>query len=244
MENNSILFVVPTIMNRPGFEINNIESVAEEMPNQRFLFICNTEDDDFTAYHPMVDNVEKHISGTPYSISHALNYGANQINGEKYFCFLQSDVFINKSAIEDIRYLCDDPSMNTGVIGITKHSNYSPYGRRLGIYFNLNVHHVLWADGIMFFSTSLFDKISYFNTEYVGDKESQEFCYRAHDAGFNNYYVETTNSKQSWFHKSLTFPQKPKNDTSSYQELRKKSVELFSKTWHPWEPTQKYRFED
>ena len=89
MNNSDILFVVPTIMNRPLYEILNLENCAKNFPESRFLFISNIEDDNFSNYQPTLDNIEKHVSGVQYSISEAINKGYSLNNGEKYFCFLQ-----------------------------------------------------------------------------------------------------------------------------------------------------------
>lgn len=242
MESKEILFVVPTIMNRPEFEISNLELMAKQFPNQRFLFVCNTEDDSFLEYVPKYSNIEKSISGTPFSISAAINLGIDNIFGEKYFCFLQSDVYINRKSIICIKNLCSDPTLNAGVVGITKHSNFKPYSKDLGLLYSLHTYKVLWVDGIMFFKTSLLKDIPYFDMRYFGDKESQDFCYRVHSKGYHNYYVERALNDQEWYHKSLEFKDKAKSNTVEFLNLRKESVSLFSKLWHEWEKTQKHLF--
>jgi GT2 family glycosyltransferase len=242
VESKEILFVVPTIMNRPDFEIDNLESVAKQFPNQRFLFICNTEDISFSEYVPKYPNIEKLISGIPFSISAAINLGIDNIFGERYFCFLQSDVYINRQSIECIKNLCSDPTLNVGVIGITKHSNFKPYSKNLGLAYSLNIYRVLWVDGIMFFKTSILKDIAYFDMRYFGDKESQDFCYRVHKEGYSNYYVEVASNDQEWYHKSLEFKDKAKSNNIEFLNLRKKSVSLFSELWHEWEKTQEYLF--
>lgn len=242
MESKEILFVVPTIMNRPDFEIANLEMMAKQFPDQRFLFICNTEDASFHEYVPKYDNIEKYISGLPFSISAAINLGIDNIFGEKYFCFLQSDAYINRKSIIDIKNLCSDPTLNAGVIGITKHSNFYPYSKSLGLFYSLHVHKVLWADGVMFFKTSILKDIPYFDMRYFGDKESQDFCYRVHKKGYNNYYVEKASNDQEWYHKSLEFKDKAKSNTEEFLIFRQDAVSLFSKLWHKWEKTQKHLF--
>ena len=42
------LFITPTVMARPEFEISNVEHLAKEFPHDRVLFISNIEDDDFS----------------------------------------------------------------------------------------------------------------------------------------------------------------------------------------------------
>lgn len=242
MESQEILFVVPTIMNRPEFEITNLELVAKQFPKQRFLFVCNTKDDSFSEYVPKYSNIKKLISGVPFSISAAINLGINYILWEKYFCFLQSDVYINRQSIISIKNLCSDPTLNAGVVGITKHSNFNPYSKDLGLLYSLHVHKVLWADGIMFFRTSILKDIPYFDMRYFGDKESQDFCYRVHEKGYNNYYVEKASNDQEWYHKSLEFKDKAKSNTEEFLIDRQEAISLFSKVWHIWEKTQKHLF--
>jgi len=242
MNNSDILFVVPTIMNRPLYEILNLENCASNFPESRFLFISNVEDENFSNYEPTLPNIEKHISGVQYSISEAINKAYSLNNGEKYFCFLQSDVYIPKESIKSIKSLCDDVNFNVGVIGITKHSNYNRFHKRLGIYYGLNVHKVLWADGIMFFKMSMFDAVGLFDTAYFGDKESQDFCYRVHSLGFSNYYVESCMEINKWVHSSLTFSEKSKTDNSNFRKLVTESRDIFAKKWYEWEHKQTHLF--
>lgn len=235
MDKEEILFIIPTIMSRPSFEISNLEMVAKEFPNQRILFISNVEDKDFTNYNPKSKNIEKYVSGVEFSISDAINTGISKAKGEKYFCFIQSDFFINKDAIKDIKSLCDDPSLNTGVIGIRPHSTFKKFNKRIGIFYSLEVFKVLWGDGIMFCKMSIFDTVGEFDNSYRGDVESQEFCYRVHDAGFNNYIVKKASDKQSWNHKSTPFQNKAKKNSSTFLKLVDNSRKLFKKVWGDWQ---------
>jgi hypothetical protein len=242
MDNSDILFVVPTIMNRPLFEILNLENCANNFPESRFIFISNVEDDSFSDYEPNVPNVEKHISGVKYSISEAINKAYALRKNEKYFCFLQSDVYITQNSINSIKSLCEDPNFNVGVVGITKHSNFNRFNKRMGMYYGMNIHKVLWADGIMFFKMEMFENVGLFDTAYFGDKESQDFCYRVHSLGYDNMLVESCVENNKWFHESLTFSEKSKTDNSNFREMVTASRNLFAKKWYSWEDNQTHLF--
>ena len=119
----SYLFVIPTIMGRPKMEISNVEYLAKEFPNSRILFISNVEDEDFSKYIPSRDNIFKLVSGKKYSISKALNLGIKELK-EDYFIFVQSDVKVNKQAIDFFKKT-HQTQPNVGVIGIQQHSNFN-----------------------------------------------------------------------------------------------------------------------
>jgi hypothetical protein len=242
MDNSDILFVVPTIMNRPSYEILNLENCAKNFPESRFLFISNVEDENFSNYEPTLDNIEKYVSGVQYSISEAINKGYRLNHSEEYFCFLQSDVHITKDSINSIKNLCNDVNLNVGVVGITKHSNFNRFNKRLGMFYGMDIHKVLWADGIMFFKMSMFDSIGLFDTSYFGDKESQDFCYRAHDSGYNNLFVESCTENHRWIHNSITFSEKSKTDNSNFRKLVTESRNIFAKKWYEWEDRQTHLF--
>lgn len=242
MDNSDILFVVPTIMNRPLYEILNLENCAKNFPESRFLFISNVDDENFNNYQPTLSNIEKHISGVQYSISEAINKGYSLHNGEKYFCFLQSDVHITKDSINSIKNLCDDVNLNVGVVGITKHSNFNRFNKKLGMFYGMNIIKVLWSDGIMFFKMSMFESVGLFDTTYFGDKESQDFSYRVHDLGYSNMFVESCTENHRWIHNSITFSEKSKTDNSNFRKVVTESRNIFAKKWYEWEDRQTHLF--
>jgi GT2 family glycosyltransferase len=127
-------------------------------------------------------------------------------------------------------------------VGITKHSNFNRFNKRLGMFYGMDIHKVLWADGIMFFKMSMFDSIGLFDTSYFGDKESQDFCYRAHDSGYNNLFVESCTENHRWIHNSITFSEKSKTDNSNFRKLVTESRNIFAKKWYEWEDRQTHLF--
>lgn len=240
--NRQILFVVPTIMSRPSFEINNLEINSKRFPNHRFLFISNIENSSFNSYKPKAKNIEKYISGVQFSISEAINLGYSLNKGEHYFCFLQSDATITEQAVNSVIKLCDDTNMNSGVIGIRSHSQFRLYKKSMGNHYGLKVFRVLWSDGIMFLRSSLFEDMGGFSTDYFGDKESQDFCYRVHDKGYNNFYIQSLESNIGWTHTPVGFGDKSKDNRKLYLKKVDESIKIFNNKWDKWEEKQKHLF--
>ena len=236
------LFIVPTIMTRPEYEISNVEHLAKIFPNDRILFISNIEDEDFSKYNPSLPNIEKYVSNKLYSISKAINTGLDKLLDEKYICFIQSDVRLSANVIERCRQICDDIGLNTGVVGTKAHSNFQRFNKLINGKFNdVTLYNALWADAVMFWSTDVLKRVGRFNEIYFGDKESQEYCYRAHDLGYNNYYF--TRSKDMIYESnSISFPQKTKYDSNEFMDIVHKTQHQFKKKWIPWEETQHHRF--
>lgn len=240
--NKQILFVVPTIMSRPSFEISNLEINSKIFSNHRFLFISNVENNNFHNYNPKNKNIEKYISGVQFSISEAVNLGYSLNKDEYYFCFLQSDATITKEAIDSVIKLCDDPNMNSGVIGIRSHSQFRTYNKFMGNHYGLKVYKVLWSDGIMFMKSSLFETMCGFSNEYFGDKESQDFCYRVHHEGYNNLFIQPLESNIKWTHNSVGFGDKSKDNKKLYLKKVDESIKIFNNKWDKWEEKQKHLF--
>ena len=237
------LFIVPTVMARSEYEISNVEHLAKTFPNDRVLFISNIEDEDFSNYQPTRSNIEKYVSNKLYSIAKAMNCGISKIKGEKYICFVQSDIRMSKNVIEYCKTISDDLSLNTDIIGSTKHSNFHRFNKLISKN-NLgqSLYSTLWADGIMFWSKEVLDRVGTFNEEYFGDKESQEYCYRAHDAGFNNYYF-TLAPNMMYETKQVAFEGKTKYNVKEFLDIKTKTVVKFREKWCPWEEKQYFRFD-
>lgn len=88
------------------------------------------------------------------------------------------------------------------------------------------------------------NQIGTFNEEYFGDKESQEYCYRAHDTGYNNYLFTIT---EEMFYETIQvrFGNKvsdKKYDVDKYLAVKNDTVKRFRDKWIPWEERQYYRF--
>ena len=238
------LFIVPTIMTRPEYEISNVEHLASTFPNDRVLFISNVEDEDFSNYQPSQPNIEKYISNKLYSISKAINTGIDKIQDEEYICFIQSDIRISYNVIDCCKQIADAPTLNAGIVGTTPHSNFHRFSKLLSD--NIDGHgqklyNVLWADGIMFWSTKILHQIGMFNEEYFGDRESQEYCYRAHDVGYSNYYF--TIAREMFYEtRQLPFSSKTKYDSKEFLAIVNDTDKRFREQWYPWQDEQDYRF--
>ena len=152
---SKILFLVPTIMNRKELEIKAVETMANQFPESKVLFISNIEDEDFDSYEPKKENIEKYVSGLRYSISKALNTGLEHLTDEDYICFLQSDMFVDKNVVEVCKDIIDDEELNTGVVGIRPHSTFRAYHKLVTKKDSFDVYRVLWSDGLMMWSKKL-----------------------------------------------------------------------------------------
>ena len=236
------LFIVPTIMTRPEYEISNVEHLAKIFPNDRILFISNIEDEDFSKYNPSLPNIEKYVSNKLYSISKAINTGLDKLLDEKYICFIQSDVRLSANVIERCQQICDDIELNTGVVGTKVHSNFSRFNKLIsGKFDDVTLYNVLWADAVMFWSIDVYKQVGRFNEIYLGDVESKEYCYRAHNLGYNNYYF-TLSKDMMYETNSLLFSQKTKYDPNGFMNVVRTTRHKFDSQWQPWEETQNYRF--
>ena len=235
------LFITPTVMARPEFEISNVEHLAKEFPNDRVLFISNIEDEDFSNYQPTQPNIEKHVSNKLYSIARALNHGIDLLEDEQYICFVQSDIRFERLVIEQCKQISDHTD-NAGIVGTTKHSNFHRFNRFHGTNpAGQQFFTTLWADGIMFWSKDVLDKVGLFTEEYFGDKESQEYCYRAHDLGMNNIYF--TIAKDCFYEsKQVPFEGKTKYNVKEFLDIKTDTVNRFREKWCPWEEKQYHRF--
>lgn len=238
----SYLFVVPTIMGRPQLEISNVEKLATEFPDSRILFVSNVEDEDFSNYIPTKNNIIKKVSNKKYSISKALNLGINSLE-EDYFVFVQSDVLINKPAINFFTEI-HQTYPNVGVIGIQQHSNFNKFHKQIP-HPNASMFNVLWTDAVMFIHKNVINKLGPFNEDYLGDKESQEYCYRAIEEGYQNILIQKHQDKQiQWSHTSTAFESKIKHNPQEYLKVKNYSKQLFRERWSgdSWENHQSYLF--
>jgi len=228
----SYLFAIPTIMTRPELEISNVEEIANNFSNSKVVFVSNVEDADFSNYYPKKPNIIKKVSGVKFSISHALNTAIQELTDEEYFVFVQSDVTFDPFCLEIFKQIYEtDPK--AGVIGIRGHSITAHYKIPVNLLQGVDIKKVLWSDGIMFFKTSIFKEIGLFDEQYLGDRESQDFCYRVHEAGYNNYNVNV-----EYKHSSLPFSSKVKIDTIEFKNVVEQSKVRFFNKWGTWERKQ------
>lgn len=235
----SFLFVVPTIMTRPQLEISNVENLAKNFTDSRILFVSNTDNPAFAEYTPLFSNITKYISGTKFSISKALNVGLSEFI-EDYFIFVQSDIHISKDAILHFKEIYENIE-NAGVLGVKNHSGFNIFSRRIN-YPDAEIFEVLWADAVMFIGKDVISKVGTFNEDYLGDRESQEYCYRVRNEGYRNLYIKSSN-KGEWNHLSLGFDQKVKPvDKGEFSKVVNNSTRLFYSRWQQWEEQQKSYF--
>jgi GT2 family glycosyltransferase len=127
-------------------------------------------------------------------------------------------------------------------VGTTKHSNFDRFHKYLGSnergqYF----YTTLWADGVMLWSRAILDQVGRFNETYFGDKESQEYCYRVHDLGYNNIYF-TPDPDTLYENQQVDFSYKTKYDVQEFLAIKNETVDRFRDKWCPWEEMQYYRF--
>ena len=234
------LFIVPTIMTRPQFEINNVENIAKTFPKSDVVFVSNIDDLDFKNYIPKYKNIKKRISGKLYSISKALNTGLKELTNHQYISFIQSDMIISKDVIQFCKKIVDD-DLKCGVVGVRSHSTFNMFNKLIKRYDNIDLYRVLWSDGIMFWSKKLYDTIGDFDEIYLGDKESQDYCYRAHQYGYHNYYFRPSGDMLTK-HNSLPFEQKTKYNSNDFMNVVHNTKNIFRKKWEQWEKNQKHLF--
>lgn len=232
-------FAIPTIMNDPEMEIKNVEKIAKEYPDSKVFFISNVKDKVFESYTPTYNNIVKLVGGLKYSISRALNKSIEHMDDTDFFVFVQSDVTFERSTLESLTNatLADN---NCGVIGVTQRSNFHKFNKKVNLVNNLKTFKVLWTDGIMFMRGRLAKEFK-FDEIYFGDKESQDFCYRVHDAGYNNYLVPNQRDAKHQ-HVSKSFDNKLKEDKQEFLETVKETRNLFKNRWREWEETQRHMF--
>ena len=235
----SFLFTVPTIMGRPKLEIANVENIANQFPESKVYFVSNTVNEHFSSYKPVHSNIIKEVSNKKFSISKALNVGLSNFT-EDFFIFVQSDMYVDREAILLFKELYSKIE-NVGVIGVTKHSGFNTFSKNIS-FPGTNVFKVLWADGIMFIPRMVFEQVGYFNEDYLGDKESQEYCYRTHNLGFNNLFIQSSQVGR-WAHKGIEFSKKvDRNYNQEFLNSVTQSRALFNKRWAGWEQDQKKLF--
>ena len=242
-----IKFVMPTLFHREEIEIECAETLCHQSlkhnPENEVHMVCNFDSMEFAQWQPKYPHIKKHISHLMYNISKAVNVVALEENTKDfdYFCFVHSDVFFEDETWIEKCIEVYETHGNVGVIGITSHSTFERYHKQItniGVNGINEMYEVLWSDGIMFFSTKLFDKIGYFDERFFGDCESQDFCYSAFEKGYKNIYIPDhyLNSKH------ITTPFRYKSPKT---ELLLNTVERSQKLFfHKWEHMFKKYFQN
>lgn len=226
-------------MTRPELEISNVEHIASQFPDSRVMLVSNVENEKFDNYKPSHSNIIKYVSNKKYSISKAVNVGIKDFI-EDFFVFVQSDITVDREAILHFRDIANRLD-KVGVIGVKNHSGFNTFNKPIP-FPDTKLYRVLWADAIMFIPKDVVKEVGLFNEDYLGDKESQEYCYRAHNLGYSNLYVEASN-KGTWKHRSIGFPSKVSSkDTPEFLQAVEASRNLFRERWSIWEEEQRRFF--
>ena len=232
-----IKFVVPTVFARKETEILCVENLCEQalkhnVENEVHM-VCNFESIEFEKWKPEHPQIQKHVSHLMHSISKALNVIAKQENTKDfdYFCFVQSDVFFEDETWIEKCIEVYETYGNVGVIGTRPHSDFERYNKLIAD-IKINgideMHEVLWSDGIMFFSTKFFDEIGYFDEQFFGDCESQDFCYRLFEKEYKNIYIHFKYLKG--YHELVGFDRKSSKSDLLIKDVNR-SRKLFFRKW-------------
>ena len=226
-----IKFVVPTLFVRPDVETNCVEELSTHAfnhnPENRVYFVSNINSPEFMLASFSNNNIIKNVSNDLHNISKAVNIVAKEPDTQlfDYFCFVHSDLFFKDNTwINKLIETCE--FLDSGIIGTRGHSTFKDYNKKIDNVFNINeIHEVLWSDGIMFFKTSLFNEVGYFDERFYGDCESNDFCYKALKAGYKNYFISMKELGIS--HRGVSFTEKSKQT-----DLLLKQVESSRKLFH------------
>tara|TARA_Y100000034_G_scaffold134650_1_gene203716 strand:- start:77 stop:802 length:726 start_codon:yes stop_codon:yes gene_type:complete len=233
---NKVLFCLPTLFNRPEKTVRCTQNLLNQCEKNNIEYqifvVSNVENEMFSQWDPGVPTVTKLVSGLQYNISKALNITIDKYESD-YFAFLHDDMFIHDEKwIDNCIKLYENEDLNCGVIGCKPHTTDGVYKKPVDGDFVYQLDDVLWADGVMFFSTKLFDEVGTFDESYFGDRESQDFCYKVKKEGYINYraYINLT-------HESVIFGNKA-NGTKEEHKFNQKVIQagnLLHSRWDEWQ---------
>lgn len=234
--------VIPTIMTQPENEFQIVNYLHDQLQSHNLdfhlYFVCNTDMEEFKQYTPKSDKITKHVSNLEFSISRAVNsiyesieYGKDDILG-----FIQSDCYFeNHDWITYYLEILNNPDYNAGVLGQRPHlrTNVIDFKEKYSNKFSL--FNSFWNDGVMLFKASLVDTIGMFDENYFGDCESQDFCYRAHEAGFKNYWLSDNETFFRFKHLTINFASKAKHNQKVFEQKVAQSRKYFDSKWRQFE---------
>lgn len=234
--------VVPTIMTNPPVEFSCIKTLDHQFSklnlDYQIYFVSNFFIEEFDKFKVPSDKVTKLNSNLRFNIARALNFVFEniEINDEDVLGFIQSDVFFeNDNWIEPYLEIIATEEYNSGVLGVRPHKSNNVV-ELLGKYDNkFSLYSSLWNDGTMLFSGKVLKTVGLFDEKFFGDCESKDFCFRAHEAGFINYWMS---DDENWFrfkHLTSSFQYKAKVDKSTYLSLVDDSRKYFHKKWEKFE---------
>ena len=233
---DKVLFCIPTLFKNPEKTIRCVQQLLNQCEKNnieyKIFVVSNIEDASFSSWDTGVEEVEKVVSGLEYSIAKALNVTIDKYDAD-FFVFIQDDMLVNDDKwIENFIKIYKNKDLNCGVLGLTSRWGADYYRSVITSDLPYRLEELLWSDGVMFFSTKLLDSVGKFDERYFGDKESQDFCYRALQAGYINYRVNT----DLCTHDSTPFNKKV--NESKREEFIQKVTEtrkLFNSKWQKWE---------
>ena len=225
-----ILFVIPTLFYNKDLVSVCIESLVNNLKkfniDYKICLVINEDTDEFQNYKFNHDIV-KLSSNLQFSISKALNTGAQYDYDYDYFCYVDDGMEITNEIWID--YLIDlfNQNSNLGLVGARPHSTYNYYHNKINDYPEL--YNVLWSDGILFTTKNHLLKYNGFDESYFGDCELQDFGYKLHFDGFVNLYWKNFSK-----HNLVDFTQKS-SKPSELITLVNQSRELFKSRWNELE---------
>lgn len=233
---SKINFVVPTPWRDPYGEhkcVNDLAKHANSLGlDYKVYFVCNEWDlkPEFQQLQFDDDNIILLGHNMNYSISKSVNMVIDKSKDVDYVCFVQSDVhFDTANWLVNCIDVCSSYD-KIGIIGFQKHSIASrideiPFATESGCEFLKTP----FSDGIMFFTTDLMNNIGRFDESYFGDKESQDYCYRANNDGYHN--LRMLSNSNEIHHNQLPFNRKTNTNTELYLQSVANSKELFNTQW-------------
>jgi len=234
--NSKINFVVPTPWRDPNGERKCVIDLAKHANSlgldYKVFFVCNEWDvkPEFQTQKFDDDNIIILGHNMHYSISKSVNMVIDKSKDVDYVCFVQSDVHFDAANwLADCIDVCSSND-NIGIIGFQKHTTRHkfpemPFTTNTGCEFLKT----LFADGVMFFTTDLMNDIGNFDESYFGDRESQDYCYRANNGGYHN--LRMISNSNEIHHTQLPFSKKTNTSPELYLRAVSDSTNLFKSRW-------------
>lgn len=234
--------VVPTILSQPQYEVENVELLSKQFTDlglkHTLYFVSNIPDAVFDAIEFKSPNVIKSVSNLNFSISRALNsvFESIEFENDDVLGFIQTDCrFGNEKWIKYYLDILFDEKYNAGVLGQRPHLRCNVVELH-EVYNDLfSFFRAFWTDGTMLFKGSTLRNVGLFDENYFGDCESQDFCYRVHEAGFTNYWISDNESFFKYQHKSVNFGGKAKKNHREFLDKVDKSRKYFDSKWRQFE---------
>lgn len=234
--------VVPTIMTNPSQEFDCLKELAItfDLSNLDYTiyFVSNIELNEFNSYVPYNNRIKKSISNLSFSISRAVNsvFENIEFQDDDILGFIQSDTFFgNKKWITEYIDILNDKNLNAGVIGARPHKASNKFFNSIFYKNKFTIVKVLWADGVMLFKGKTFKDTGYFDEQFFGDCESEDFCYRVHDKGYNNYWLSDDTKYFNYENRAVSFDSKARYDRENFKQLVNFSKIYFRTKWKDFE---------